>query len=570
MAYKLSTLIESWDGDTSVAASINGDALTRQDFLQLVNATAAQLQDHPSGRWALFSGGAVYFAIGLLALIRTGRIPVILPHAQEGLLAERSATVDGLLAQRQHPAFSGPVVAICDVPGKTVPLNIAPSESAALLTSGTTGQPEEIVKSLRSLEAECETIEAEFGKLVEGREVYGTVSHQHIYGMLFRVLWPLLSGRIVTDRLLKFPEDVHHVLGAQDVGVLVSSPAFLKRSIDVLDQAIFEQAGPIIFSSGGPLPNPVACALNSWSGVNLYEIYGSTETGGIAWRQTLNPAQEDWNAFPAVQLGTDGELLKVRSPHHDLDDWFATQDRVEMAGEGRFRLLGRVDRIAKIEEKRVNLTEMERKLGECAEVAETKVLIDESRHRGVSAVVKLSDAGFARLRALGKQGLRSQLSSYLEQWFEGVTLPRQWRFVKALPENTQGKIAQTALVSLFNDPPLGTILPSPVEVRHDGDTAELTLHISPDLAVLQGHFPDLPIVAGVAQISWAWAFAQEYLQVKGYVIGMEVIKFRKVLLPETDLSLRLDWDRDKSKVHFEFRNDDVAFSSGRLRVQVAQ
>ncbi|PSD47026.1 hypothetical protein C7E25_24925, partial [Stenotrophomonas maltophilia] len=34
-------------------------------------------------------------------------------------------------------------------------------------------------------------------------QVHGTVSHQHIYGLLFRVLWPLVAGRLIHPRRLR-------------------------------------------------------------------------------------------------------------------------------------------------------------------------------------------------------------------------------------------------------------------------------------------------------------------------------------------------------------------------------
>ena len=70
-------------------------------------------------------------------------------------------------------------------------------------TSGTTGEGRWIPKALRHLEDEIETLEAVFGaRLPRGARVFATVSHQHIYGLLFRVLWPLGAGRPFHANLL--------------------------------------------------------------------------------------------------------------------------------------------------------------------------------------------------------------------------------------------------------------------------------------------------------------------------------------------------------------------------------
>jgi acyl-CoA synthetase (AMP-forming)/AMP-acid ligase II len=60
-----------------------------------------------------------------------------------------------------------------------------------LFTSGSTGEPGAITKTLRQLDSEIESLEAQFGAALGDALVQGTVSHQHIYGLLFRVLWPL-------------------------------------------------------------------------------------------------------------------------------------------------------------------------------------------------------------------------------------------------------------------------------------------------------------------------------------------------------------------------------------------
>ena len=54
--------------------------------------------------------------------------------------------------------------------------------------------------------------------------------------------------------------------------------------------------------------------------------------------------------------------LEVTSPHLPNADWWRTQDRVEADAGGGFRLLGRADRIVKVEERRVSLTALERQL----------------------------------------------------------------------------------------------------------------------------------------------------------------------------------------------------------------
>src|SRR5437764_104595 len=77
---------------------------------------------------------------------------------------------------------------------------------------------------------------------------YSTVSHRHVYGMLFRLLWPLLHRRPFATFDLEYPEQL---LGLErSTHVLVSSPALLKRIGHLSDRSAAWRA---IFSSGGLL-----------------------------------------------------------------------------------------------------------------------------------------------------------------------------------------------------------------------------------------------------------------------------------------------------------------------------
>ncbi len=82
------------------------------------------------------------------------------------------------------------------------------------------------------------------------------------------------------------------------------------------------------------------------------EIYGSSETGGIAWRQT----ESLWQPLPGVQLALNTEgALRIDSPWLALGQTEQTADAAELFADGRFALRGRLDRIIKLEEKRISL-----------------------------------------------------------------------------------------------------------------------------------------------------------------------------------------------------------------------
>ena len=67
---------------------------------------------------------------------------------------------------------------------------------AVLFTSGSTGAGRRVEKAVRHLEDEVAVLEQQFGaQLARDTRFLATVAPQHLYGLLFRVLWPLAAGR---------------------------------------------------------------------------------------------------------------------------------------------------------------------------------------------------------------------------------------------------------------------------------------------------------------------------------------------------------------------------------------
>ena len=69
-----------------------------------------------------------------------------------------------------------------------------------IYTSGSTGVAQAIPKNLSQMSAEIATLETQFGDVIDDADIVATVSHQHIYGLLFNVLWPLSAGRAFAAR----------------------------------------------------------------------------------------------------------------------------------------------------------------------------------------------------------------------------------------------------------------------------------------------------------------------------------------------------------------------------------
>ncbi|WP_440892342.1 AMP-binding protein [Aeromonas dhakensis] len=447
------------DGESVVAFGPDGEvtlAELRRGSLQLARAMARLAgPDRPGMRWALCFDDSLLFAQALLACALGGHRAILPGHQRLAGLQALQSQFDGLLTDSELPG------AALTVPQLRLPLadahegldaahgdlgDLAPARlDLTLFSSGSTGEPKAIPKAWPQLEAELRVQMALWGERLADARVLASVSHQHIYGLLFRILLPLALGRPFDCRTIDYPEQ----LAAQGAPwCLIASPAFLSR----LDPAMHATGCRLIVSSGGPLQLEDARQARALFGQLPVEIFGSSETGGIGWRQR-HREQTPWTALPGVEVRVGPEQgLLLRSPFLAEDNWLACADRIALHEEG-FELLGRQDRIVKLEEKRISLNEVEARLQALAEVESVAVLpLQQGQRQILGAVLVLSELGAARWDELGQGRFLLALRQQLRPWLEPVALPRSVRRVVQMPVNAQGKRPWSQLKELFDEP----------------------------------------------------------------------------------------------------------------------
>jgi acyl-coenzyme A synthetase/AMP-(fatty) acid ligase/3-hydroxymyristoyl/3-hydroxydecanoyl-(acyl carrier protein) dehydratase len=551
----------------AVVGMRGGVPVTRAALRARVRAWTALARRLPGQNVALFLDDSLEFAAALFGAWQAGKTVWLAADPLPATCAALAGSVDAFWGQFP-PAWEPLTPDAAD----DAPLSgQAPGAGFAALvvhTSGSTGAPKAIPKQLAQLTSEVATLEERFGALVGDGEVLATVSHQHIYGLLFRVLWPLAAGRVIHARSHEYPEALAQALAEQPC-VLVASPAHLKRLPGHLDWTGAAASLRAVFSSGGMLATDAAAAAHELLGRAPIEVYGSSESGGIAWRQRAPGAPESWLALPGVawRIGASGQL-EVRSPHAGGCGWLALEDRAAPADGERFALAGRSDRIVKIEEKRVSLDAIEALIIGSGLALEARVIPcpeTPGRRQSLAAFVVPAPAGRALLGQGGKPALNARLRAVLAQALERVALPRRWRYLDAMPVNAQGKTSHARLLALLEPQP-GTRPRKPAvrELEREPGRVLLELVVPPDLLYFDGHFDLAPVLPGVVQVDWAIFYGRRHFALPAAFRGIQTLKFQQMIQPGVAVQLELVHEQAKESLHFRYFSAAGTHASGRI------
>lgn len=456
----VSEWLNSCTDQQRVVAWVQGQAISVSRWRAEVAFYTAHYQQQSSSRYLLWCQSAFRFSVQLFALWHAGKIVVMPPNAQpeslQGLLGEVDALVTDVERVRQQcqsdiPVHWADADVMADSPASEFHRLDSGRACLILYTSGSTGQPKAVGRNLVQLQAELNALHQQFGADFGSVTVVGAVPHQHIYGLLFRVLWPLMESWPFIDEVIDYPEPLLERLPPHQPVLLIASPAQLTRFPDQYDWATFAGAVLHCFSSGAPLPIAAATLLHEKTGRAPIEVLGSTETGGVAFRQ-CSAFEQAWQTLPGVEIEVrESEELWVRSPASSVQGWFAIGDRAERLDEQRFVLRGRADRIVKVEGKRLSLTEMEQRLLQLPEIDQCALTVCYHNRDIVAAVIVLAEQGRTLLEHQGRRAMNEHWRHQLLPHFERVLLPRWFRYVDALPTDSRGKVTQQALQSLFSE-----------------------------------------------------------------------------------------------------------------------
>lgn len=452
----MTQLLKSWLSQGPSAQQLisfnHHNIVTGSVFSSQVAHLYQQLVSSIEKRWLLSCESSDMFAVGLCAGLLAGKQIILPANTQAGTLSELTHEFEGVISDL--PLCEGKAFLRLDkelnLPTSAWP-QLAHWGELVLFTSGSSGKPKKIAKSINQLDAEVSVLEHTFAEHLPHCSVISTVSHQHIYGLLFKILWPLAASRPFLSDLVEYPETLSYYANLFPNLCLISSPAQLSRLPDALDNERQLRAPSLVFSSGGPLNFDAAMAIKHCYGKLPTEVFGSTETGGVGYRQQHSPL-EPWQTFAKIEIKRDAAdgALQLRSPYLEDDNWLRCEDKISIVADDQFTLEGRLDRIIKVEEKRLSLVQMESLLESHPYVSKAALLMLEQPRTQLGAAIELSPQGIELLESDGKLALNNQFKQHLLSQFERVTLPRRWRYPEQLPLDPQGKRVHHTMLALFD------------------------------------------------------------------------------------------------------------------------
>lgn len=415
-----------------------GQRVSSRQFLSDVAALAAALPAR--GHVANLCADRYRFTVGFAAALGRGQVTLLPPNDAPGTLRQLSEDFPGLYCLCDGGALppSLPSMAFPEAldPASAPPSRLIPAAQRAVLlfTSGSTGRPKPQAKSWGTLVRSARAAGAALG--VGGLPdavVAGTVPHQHSYGLESTVLLPLQHGLTLHAERPFYPSDIRAALEAWPrPRIFVTTPLHIRA---LLAEAIAPPAVDLVVSATAPLARELAAAAEARFGGRLREIYGCSEAGQLAWRETAREAA--WRCLEGIALREDEQGTWASGA--PIESETLLPDVIEVCGEGRFLLHGRMADLVNIAGKRTSLVHLNHQLNAIPGVKDGVFVMPEESGDGVTRLVAFAVAPGMTVKAI----LRA-----LRERVDAAFLPRPLVLVDALPRNIMGKLPREMLLNL--------------------------------------------------------------------------------------------------------------------------
>ncbi|MDR0666339.1 MAG: acyl--CoA ligase [Campylobacteraceae bacterium] len=303
-----------------------------------------------------------------------------------------------------------------------------------LFTSGTTGMPAGVFKTKKHIQTEIEVLAKLFAPY-KITKMAASVPFVHIYGILMLTLAKLLDIDLrFRERFL--PADLADL--ADKNTLVATTPLYINALLQMNED--YDFGGALFVSSTAPLSNISAGEFCKRFNANIIQLYGSTETGGIAYRKN---GENLWQPLEGVICAkAKNGCLHVRSPW--VSDYsyegklkriggeITTFDEIEFIDD-KFELKGRQSNIIKIGGKRLSVIQIE-------SIIETHPKIKAA----LIDIVKNSDEKSLKDENLlvymeGEKPATGELKDLIKKELGVINIPMKIMMVEKIPKSQIGK-----------------------------------------------------------------------------------------------------------------------------------
>ena len=305
---------------------------------------------------------------------------------------------------------------------------------AIAFTSGSTGAPQPNKKYWYTLNAGARGgTQLLFGQLSERINLVATVPPQHMWGMETSIILPLFQPVAITARTPFYPQDIVDVLNElPEPVILVSSPIHLEA---LLKSGLKPERLDRILTATAPLSQGLAADLESAFDTTVQDVFGSSESGIIATRNTA--AEELWTYAGYFDLKVTRDGLRIRADH--LPEDVLLPDVIELIDERQYRWVGRQTDMVKIAGKRGSLADLNQKLREIPGVVDAIMFARKEYPDRLAALIVAPDVPV------------SEVLQLLREKIDPVFVPRPILAVEMLPRQETGKISLKAVQDMFGE-----------------------------------------------------------------------------------------------------------------------
>lgn len=410
-------------------------------------------------------------------------------------------------------------------------------------TGGTVSDGKLVEKTFANMLTEANDIAVELG-IGSGLNFISTTTAEHLFGFTFHYMLPYVTGNITHTERIHYPENINF-----DNAVLVTTPSFLEAMRKYDSHPV--KNPKIIISAGAKLETPTFEFAKTIAD-EVFEIYGSTESGVIAYRKTPNEKLKLFSGIKILETGKDYTKLETNYSKKSL---VTVEDRIKLI-DNKIEFLGRSGRVLKIQEKRIAADIMEAEIKKSDYIDSVYCFEYETK---LAAFGVLSDKGKEFLLQNDKLSLTKILKSELKNEFEIV--PQKWIFFDEIPKKENGKINKKFIKECFDR---NLSLPLILDRNIYADFACFKIVFINNSNFFKGHFEGFPILAGVVQLFYANWFAQLAFGKDCRCGQIRKIKYSNIIRPAK--VVYLEFKKTENNISYKYYDDEFIYSSGVLPV----